>query len=152
VRTFVSAAAMAAMSGAAHAGEGAFSAEAALHRINDARQSEGLSPLGPDPSLMKAAALYAEDMRRREEISHYGADGSTPPTRAAAAGYPGEFVTEALAAGQSTLEEVVDAWLDSPPHRAALLAPEGAHLGVALHEDPASTYQTYWTVLVAAPD
>lgn len=134
------------------AGEAAFSPEAALHRINDARSAEGLSPLGPDPSLMKAAALYAEDMRRREEISHFGADGSTPPTRAAAAGYPGAFVAEALAAGQVSLDVVVDAWLESPAHRAALLAPEGAHVGVALHEDPQSTYQTYWTVLVAAPE
>lgn len=125
--------------------------EAVLARINDARRAEGLSELAPDPALTRAAGGYAADLAMRGDVSHEGADGSSPPDRANAAGYPGRYVGETLAAGYDDAGALVADWMESPLHRETLLLSRASDIGVGLAVDPQSEYQTYWTVLVAAP-
>ncbi|MEQ1929291.1 MAG: CAP domain-containing protein [Parvularculaceae bacterium] len=122
-----------------------------LAAINDIRRAQGLEELKLDQSLMQAAARYAGDLVHREELSHAGADGSAPPDRAVAAGYPGRYVAENLAAGYDDAVLMVNDWMASPSHRATILLDRASDLGVGLAVDPSSEYRTFWTLLIASP-
>jgi uncharacterized protein YkwD len=103
-----------------------------LALLNQQRANHGLSPLRPHLALAKAAVGQAQDQATRNQISHYGSDGSTWFQRCAAAGYPGanpSNVLEDAAAGQTSLEQVVGDWMNSPGHRAAILHPSAQHAG-----------------------
>ncbi|NWG71312.1 MAG: CAP domain-containing protein [Parvularculaceae bacterium] len=124
--------------------------EAILALVNSVRRREGLSELKLDAALTEAATRYAAELAARGELSHIGPDGSAPPDRANAAGYSGRYVAETLSAGYEEASPLVDAWMDSPSHRAALLLERASDLGVGRAVDPARS-EIYWTVLVAAP-
>lgn len=126
-------------------------AAAVIKEVNRVRAAHGLTPVSADPALMQAASDYAEELRGRGDISHYGSDGSTPPERAEMAGYEGGDVAETLAAGFPSAPETVEAWMESPAHRQALLKPDAAYAGAAKEDAPESEYQSYWTMLLAAP-
>lgn len=126
-------------------------AAAVIQEVNRVRAAHGLTPVSADPALMEAAADYAEELRSRGDISHVGEDGSTPPERAEMAGYAGGEVAETLAAGFPTAPETVEAWMESPAHRDALLKPDAVYAGAAKEDAPESEYQTYWAMLLAAP-
>jgi uncharacterized protein YkwD len=79
-----------------------------LGRINALRASLGLAPYSLNGSLAAAAQSQAEWMAQAQQISHTRPDGSTPTTRAAAAGYPSSFVSENIYGG--TLATANDAW------------------------------------------
>lgn len=124
---------------------------AALDRINAFRAQNGLGPLVLDAALSRAATDYAGELSRRRLLSHIGADGGTPFDRALAAGYDALTLGENLAAGQRTLDAVIEGWTRSPDHRRTLLMAEGVHVGLGLVYDPQSEYRTVWTMLVAEP-
>lgn len=59
-------------------------------------------------------------MAERDYFDHVTPEGVTPWDRARAEGYD-EPAAENIARGQETPEEVVQAWMDSPGHRANIL-------------------------------
>lgn len=122
---------------------------AVLSLVNDIRRAEGLDELQLDGALMSAAADYAADLALRGALDHAGADGSAPPDRANAAGYPGRYVAENLAAGYDDAAALVGDWMESPSHRATILLERATDLGVG--QASAAPGDTYWTLLVAAP-
>lgn len=126
-------------------------AAAVIREVNRVRAAHGLTPVSADPALMEAAADYAQELRGRGDLSHVGVDGSTPPQRAEMAGYEGGDVAETLAAGFPSAPETVEAWMESPAHREALLKRDAAYAGAAHEDAPESEYQAYWTMLLAAP-
>ena len=52
---------------------------------------------------------------------------------------------ENIAKGYSTPERVVDAWMNSPGHRANILNPSYTMIGVGYVYDPYTTDANYWT-------
>lgn len=84
---------------------------------------------------------------------HTGADGSDFYDRMIAAGFTFETTSwtagENVAAGQVTPEAVMEAWMNSPGHRANILNGAYTKLGVghrAIAVDPGKvTYGVYWT-------
>jgi hypothetical protein len=59
---------------------------------------------------------------------------------------------ENIAAGYRDAESVVNAWMGSSGHRQKILAPDMKSLGVAVADNPGSTYGRYWTqVFTNAP-
>lgn len=124
---------------------------AALQLVNAARAESGLGDLVLDNALSAAAESHAEDLARREIMSHYGEDGSSPHDRAEASGYQAIRIGENVSGGQRSTAEAIDAWLDSAPHRRTLLMPEARDMGIALVEDPTSRFRTYWALVVAEP-
>jgi uncharacterized protein YkwD len=84
-----------------------------LAAVNDARGKAGLPPLAPDARLGSAAAAHARDMAMTGVLSHQGF-----PQRLTDAGYAYSAAAENVAAGQASVEAVVDGWMASPPHRA----------------------------------
>ena len=123
----------------------------ALEAINRVRAEAGLAPLSLDASLTRAAYAHAEELARRDDISHYGVNGSTPVTRVAATGYSAVTTGENLAIGQRRFEDVLDMWLASPSPRETLMQGSVKHAGRALVEDASTTYRTFWAMVVAEP-
>lgn len=72
-----------------------------------------------DPTLARTAARYAQVLVNRGEISHRDFQGGTAADRAAAEGMPAGVVGEVLGAGKES-QDVIKAWLASPPHEAIL--------------------------------
>src|SRR4051812_29658500 len=64
-------------------------AQAVLCVVNQQRQSRGVAALGADAHLAKAAQGYSASLAPGRKLTDRGRDGSTPRSRAAAAGYAG---------------------------------------------------------------
>ncbi len=128
---------------------------ALIAEINKIRRQFGKETLIDNEILTQTAAAYARQLAQRHRLDHKDAQGRGPDGRVEERGYQWKYVAENLAAGQLTPAEVVQDWLDSPPHRAALLSDHPEQLGVAylrsklsLREDP---HLTYWVALFAKP-
>lgn len=112
--------------------------EAAVVRaMNRVRAEAGLEPLRTSPSLRTAARGHSRAMLERGFFAHESADGTSFSERIrrhySNRGWQMWSVGEALLASQgSTLEAdaIVEAWLDSPPHRAIILSPTWRDAGV----------------------
>ena len=89
--------------------------------VNVERSAQGLHPLSYDHQLAAAARNHSEDMGLQDYFSHTSLDGRTVPERITAAGYAYNTYGENIAGGQPTPEDVIDAWMSSPGHRANIL-------------------------------
>lgn len=121
--------------------------------VNQARASAGLPALRVDWRLVNAARAHNHLMLQRQKPSHQ-LDGEKPvcgggDDRLRAAGYDWTFCAENIAAGQTSPEQVIHDWLNSPGHRANLLHPNARDIGVAYHTG--GNYGTWWTQVFAAP-
>ncbi|MFJ4143631.1 CAP domain-containing protein [Pseudomonas sp. NPDC089734] len=101
-------------------------------------------------SLAAAAESHTRSMANGNFFDHKGRDGSTPGDRAELAGYIGQQIGENIAAGQDTIQKVVDGWLASPGHCANLMNPGFRELGAAYAIDPKSDAGIYWTAVLGA--
>ena len=120
-----------------------------LDRVNAARRSAGLAPLRRSPDLDRAAQEHARDLLTRGYYKHVSPEGSTPLSRASAAGYRADLIAENLHERTGPIEVVVEDWLRSPAHRRNLLDPGASDLGVGLAIGPGygldpSGYRVVW--------
>ena len=96
--------------------------------VNEARETEGLEPLVAHSTAMEFAQIRAEEIS--ESFSHKRPDGTVGE-------YSHYQFMENIAMRQSSPEEVVDAWLNSSGHRAAIMADysdQGNYMGVGVYE------------------
>jgi uncharacterized protein YkwD len=97
--------------------------------------------------LTQAADAHSRDMVANNFFSHTGANGSNAGERISAAGYNWNSYGENIAAGQSSINQVVDGWMASAGHCANIMTAAFADIGVACVTGNASTtYSTYWTM------
>ncbi len=104
--------------------ESAFT-QAVWDGVNAERARHGLAAVALESRLHIAAANYAIEMAEQRWFSHTGPDGSSFVDRIVAAGFPFTVqVGEVLAMGSHgwPAPKVVQAWMDSPPHREQLLS------------------------------
>ncbi len=115
---------------------------------NDIRRQNGLSDLSVNGQLQQAAETHSTDMANQDFFSHYSIDGSMPWDRGQDAGYDYRFYGENIAAGQTTPEAVVQAWVNSPSHLANILNADYTEIGVGytyLQNDTGNVnYNHYW--------
>lgn len=106
------------------------------------------SPLVSDDLLRGLARDYSRRMAEEQFFDHVDPEGADPFDRMEAAGFGGALPWgENIAAGYTTADEVVDAWMNSPGHCANVLEPTYGALGVGYYErldDPAGAIY-YWT-------
>jgi len=121
--------------------------QAMFEAINRYRVSCGLEPLIYSKTLEAAASAHAEDLWVRDFFSHANPDGELPPDRALAAGFCHRYVGENLAAGQTTVEQMMDAFRASPSHDANMLEPQYVYVGMGFSVDPRG--RRYWCQLFA---
>ena len=116
---------------------------------NQFRAQNGLASLTFNSKLSDAAQTHSQNMAIQDFFSHTGKDGSSAGDRVTQAGYNWRTVAENIAAGQRTPSEVVDAWINSPGHRANMLNTTIKEIGVGyffLAEDTGTAnYNAYWT-------
>ncbi|HET8725918.1 MAG TPA: CAP domain-containing protein, partial [Alphaproteobacteria bacterium] len=120
---------------------------AILSAINGVRKANGRPPLSWNVTLASAARTQADLMAARDRMSH--TLGGTLHERMIAAGYHGA-TGENLAAGQRTLEQAIQGWLDSPGHRATLLSDRFTEFGLAatsVASGRTSRYGIYWAFI-----
>ncbi|MCP2260422.1 putative conserved protein YkwD, contains CAP (CSP/antigen 5/PR1) domain [Streptoalloteichus tenebrarius] len=109
---------------------------------NAERQRAGCPALRIDDRLNASARGHSVDMASRNYFDHRSLDGRSFADRIRAAGYPNPGA-ENIAAGQSTPEDVVRGWMNSPGHRANILNCDLKSLGVGMARG--GSYRIYWT-------
>ena len=123
--------------------------EKVVELTNIEREKAGLQPLKINNQLANTAQNHSNNMAEDDFFSHTGADGSSVSDRVEDSGYQYSTTGENIAAGQTSAEEVVEGWMDSPGHRANILNPDYTEIGVGyeqLQNDPGSVnYNHYWT-------
>lgn len=122
-----------------------------LNRARAASRSCGdeakpaVGPLAWNCAIRQAAQGHSDDMASNNFFSHTGSDGLTLAERLAEAGYQWSAAAENIAAGQRTVDEVMQAWLDSPGHCVNIMGENYSEVGAAVAENPDSQYGLYWT-------
>ncbi len=133
----------------------------ALTRVNDYRArgadcgARGVfGPAGVlawSTQLEQAAVAHSTDMATNDFFDHTGSDGSTMVSRVNDTGYGWTLLAENIAAGQSTVADVVAAWMDSPDHCENIMNPSLREIALACVRNDAATYRRYWTMDLGAP-
>ncbi|MFJ7179910.1 CAP domain-containing protein [Streptomyces massasporeus] len=115
---------------AALSGESSAAAQV-LSLVNEERAKVGCSPVAANSALTALAQNYSEDMAARGFFDHTDPDGRTPWDRADKAGIS-NLGGENIARGQADAAAVMDAWMNSPGHRANILNCDFKTLGVGV--------------------
>ncbi|MCR4611164.1 MAG: hypothetical protein K5644_04620 [Lachnospiraceae bacterium] len=111
-----------------------------LDIVNREREANGLQPVTMDKGFMNSAQIRGVEIV--SVFSHTRPDGSSCFTI-----FPKENQTsmgENIAAGQRSAEKVMDAWMNSPGHRANILNGSYNAIGIACVYAPDSSYGYYW--------
>jgi uncharacterized protein YkwD len=119
---------------------------AVLALVNQARAAAGCGAVTADPALAAVARAHSADMRDRGYFSHTSPEGLSPFDRAEQSGIDYSRA-ENIAFGQADAAAVMEAWLESPGHRANILDCELTKLGVGVAE---GTGGPWWTQLFGA--
>lgn len=117
--------------------------ERVLELVNEERAKEGAKPLVLDKDLCAVAKMHSEDMVSRNFFSHENPDGASPFDRMSAYGIRYMAAAENIAAGQTTPEQVMDSWMNSPGHRANILNNAYGKIGIGFAMG--GGYGIYWT-------
>lgn len=120
-----------------------------IQRVNQVRASYGLPGYTPNAILAIAAQNHANWMAATAIYSHTGAGGSSPQSRAIAAGYSG-YVSENIVGGTLlTPQQGVTWWLNSPVHFNTVISPRHTQIGVgyAVGND-----QNFYVMVVGNPN
>ncbi len=110
--------------------------------VNNFRAQNGLPALALNTKLNSAAQRHSDDMAANNTMSHNCKDGTTASQRVTQAGYTWRTVAENVARGQKTPQEVVNAWINSPGHRANMLNTSVKDIGVGYNN-------RFWTLDLA---
>ncbi len=100
---------------------------------NEARSVAGLPPMRMNDKLNRAAKVKLDDMFAKQYFEHESPDGKAPADLITEAGYEYLVVGENLALGNFGTDAIlVDAWMNSPGHRANILHDRFQEIGVAV--------------------
>jgi hypothetical protein len=99
---------------------------------NNARVSSGLKPLSANASLNIAAQEKLRHMADNNYFAHISPTGISPWFWIKKNDYGYTYAGENLAVGFNNASDIVNAWLDSPSHRANLLSSKYKEIGVAI--------------------
>lgn len=112
---------------------------------NDERTDASLGNLRRSSVLDEAARLKAQDMAKNEYFAHYSPTGVSPWHWFGEASYNFVHAGENLAVHFTDSGDVVQAWMDSPTHRANIMNGNYTEIGVGTAE---GTYEGFKTVYV----
>jgi Cysteine-rich secretory protein family len=101
---------------------------------NKERTRNGLPTLIESQVLTKAAQLKADDMVQNGYFAHYSPTNVSPWYWFTQAGYNYQKAGENLAVNFTESKDVVDAWMNSPTHRANIVKDGYTEIGVASAE------------------
>lgn len=117
-----------------------------LNFTNQKRAENNLGLLSNDPQLAEAANKKADDMFAKNYWAHNAPDGTTPWVFIKQSGYSYVYAGENLARGFSSANDVVNAWMASPNHRANILSSNFKDVGFAVKSGTLNGEQTFLVV------
>ncbi|MFJ3338219.1 CAP domain-containing protein [Streptomyces sp. NPDC086766] len=103
-----------------------------LQLVNEERAKVGCSPVTADSALTELAENFSKAMADQDFFDHTDPSGASPWDRAAKLGITG-LGGENIARGQADAAAVMEAWMNSPGHRANILNCDFKTLGVGAH-------------------
>lgn len=103
--------------------------------VNQARAQAGLPAYTYNNILQNSAQQYAQDMNSQGFFAHVSPSGQTLNDRMHASGYyqpdgRNYYYGENIAVGQTTPEQVMHDWMNSPEHKAAILSKTYKEIGI----------------------
>lgn len=107
---------------------------------NEQRRKHGLKELTLDETLSRVAKAKADDMNNNHYFSHTSPTYGSPFDMMRDFGVSYKSAGENIAMGQTTAEQVVDAWMNSEGHRKNILNANYTHIGVGF-----SKGGNYWS-------
>jgi hypothetical protein len=110
---------------------GIIEANALINETNQQRVTSGFAALQEDPLLDQAAQAKANDMAAKSYFAHTSPSGVTPWDWFEKAGYQFSYAGENLAVDFSNSQDVTNAWMNSPEHRANILNNNFTQIGMA---------------------
>lgn len=113
---------------------------------NEERGRNNLSILAENPILVRAAQLKAEDMATKSYFAHTSPEGKTPWYWFNIVGYQYSYAGENLAVNFSDSQDVTQAWMNSPTHRANIVGRSYKEIGTGV---ATGTYKGRESVFVA---
>ena len=114
-----------------------------LQLVNQARGTAGLGAVRRNEVLERQASQYACEMIEGGFFSHINPiTNSTLRERAEEFGYDFRVIGENLAAGQETVTQAFEDWMNSPAHRENILDPRFTELGIGIRTG--GDYGVYW--------
>lgn len=120
-------------------------ADKIIYWTNKYRADEKLSPLTKNIILTNAATIKADDMFTQQYFEHVSPTGVAPADLVKTTGYYYKTTGENLALGDFKDEkDLVDAWMNSPGHRANILNPDYTEIGVASKLDNFEDRRPTW--------
>lgn len=127
------------------------SSREAANAINRVRAQNGRGPVSLNRDLFDAAEYQARLMAEHDQISHE-LNGERLAGRVRRAGYDG-IAGENLSAGRSSIDAVVEGWMNSPGHRRNMLDSRFTEFGLAAARVPGgqpSRFRNYWALILGA--
>jgi uncharacterized YkwD family protein/spore coat assembly protein SafA len=109
--------------------------------VNIERSKHGLGPLKENWELSRVARYKSTDMKNKGYFDHYSPTYGSPFDMMKKFGFKFYSAGENIAMGQRTPQEVMNAWMNSPGHRANILKADFKEIGVGLAKDGSM----YWT-------
>jgi uncharacterized protein YkwD len=134
--------------------------EPVIQKINEIRAQarycgkeyfEAAAPLVWQNSIRNAAYQHSVQMAQANVVSHTSFDSRELNQRILATGYPYMKAGENIAAGQRTLNVVMQGWLESPSHCNKMMDPDYTEVVVVCVAKKNSFYKTYWTMNLVRP-
>lgn len=113
-----------------------------IRLVNVERAKVGLTALKHDWEVARVAEHKSHDMARKNYFSHTSPTYGSPFDMLKAYGVSYRSAGENIAQGQRTAQEVVNAWMNSPGHRANILKNGYTHIGIGYAAEG-----HYWTQL-----
>ena len=109
-----------------------------LQLVNQERARAGLSSLTSESAITAAANVRAQESR--QSFSHTRPNGTSFSTALREHGVSYRTSGENIAYGQRTPQEVVNAWMNSPGHRANILNPSFNKIGIGVYQHNGTIY------------
>lgn len=111
-----------------------------IELTNNERRKNGLRPLIADKQLNQVAQTKTNEMNAKHYFSHTSPTYGSPFDMMRDFGITYRSAGENIAMGQSTAQQVVNAWMNSEGHRKNILSPNYSSIGVGF------TYNgKYWS-------
>jgi uncharacterized protein YkwD len=108
-------------------------ATAILCLVNAERRKQGLKSLKPSEVLARASSGHSADMLKRRYFEHSGPGGPSLRTRLTKVRYRGARAAENIGYGSNfNAKLIVQAWMNSPPHKGNILSPSAKFAGVGV--------------------
>lgn len=108
--------------------------------VNKERSAKGLSPLRVLPKLQSAAQVRAQEITQK--FDHVRPNGLNCFSVIDEFGLDYYYIGENIAAGQTSPERVMTAWMNSEGHKSNILDPDFMYIGVGVTQ---KNNTIYWT-------